>query len=121
MNPLIEHQKASIREFLKKFDNKLELRFFGKDTGFLFPKEDGDPVVAIVAFLLRDRISFWESEVQRMGVMKVIIPECRGNRADDYRCTCAENRKELSDNAAIDAMLKPYIEAVKWGKEQLKK
>lgn len=99
-NPLIKHYKASVREFDRIAEN-----IWG-DTGMeTAPYE-------FKTFLLRDRISFWESEILRMEGMKL-------KGMNDFATHNPNN--VLAYETAIYAMLKPYREAVKWGKEHLTK
>lgn len=98
MNPLIQHHKASVREFFRNFPH----------------------VHGCQPFLLRDRITFWESEIQRMEGMKR-TKICPWDVAySGLNHDCDECHDFTEGDEVIDAMLKPYREAVEWGKEQLK-
>jgi hypothetical protein len=99
MNPLIQHYQESVKEF--------EYRFGLDDPAHTF--HDHDDFLMVKDFLLRDRIAFWESEIQRVEGMK----DEEGNHD-------ISGGYPVGWNNAIESIIEPYREAVEWGKKQLK-
>lgn len=107
-NPLIESHKTSVQEFYDKFID-IDCPGFGDHTPLCYKFSE------IKRFLLTRSLASWKAEVERLEGMKkgIANPQAHG-----ISISAQELNSEF--DSALDLILAPYYDAIKWANKELK-